>query len=114
MTRIKRGTTSLKRRKNILSQTKGFRFGRSTKERQAREAIAHAGSHAFAHRRDKKNDARRLWTVHINAMLHVLGLSYSKFINALKKAEIEVDRKILSQIAQENPETFGRIVEKVK
>ncbi len=75
MTRIKRGTTSLKRRKNILSQTKGFRFGRSTKERQAREAIAHAGSHAFAHRRDKKNDARRLWTVQINAMLHVLGMS---------------------------------------
>ncbi len=114
MTRIKRGTTSLKRRRNILSQVKGFRYGRSTKERQAREAIAHAGNIAFAHRRDKKNDRRRMWTVQINAMLHAIGMSYSKFIGALKKAEIEIDRKILSQIAQENPETFARIVEKVK
>ena len=104
----------MKRRRNVLAQVKGFRFGRSTKERQAREAIAHAGTYSFAHRRDKKNDNRRLWQVQINASVRALGMTYSKFINALKKANIEVDRKILSTIANESPATFERIVAKVK
>ena len=88
MTRVKRGTISLKRRRNVLKQVKGYRFGRSTKERQAREAIAHAGTHAFAHRKDKKNDFRRLWQIKISAAVVPLGLSYSKFIDALKKKSI--------------------------
>ena len=75
------------------------------------EAIAHAGSYAFAHRRDKKNDMRRLWNVRINAASKALGISYSKFIGGLKKKNIEIDRKILSLLAQENPETFKKIVE---
>lgn len=114
MTRVKRGTTANKRRKNILSQVKGYRFGRSTKERMAKDAISHAGAYAFAHRRDKKSDKRRLWQVQINAAVRELGLSYSVFIDKLKKANVEVDRKILSTLSQENPETFKTIVEKVK
>lgn len=114
MTRVKRGTTANKRRKNVLAQVKGYRFGRSTKERMAKDAIAHAGSYAFAHRRDKKSDKRRLWQVQINAAVRELGLSYSVFIDKLKKANVEVDRKILSTLSQQNPETFKIIVEKVK
>ena len=114
MVRIKRGTTSLKTRRNVLKRVKGYRLGRSKTERLAREAIAHAGNHAFAHRRRKKGDFRRLWTVRLNAALRPLGFSYSKFIDVLTKKNIKLDRKVLSQIAHEQPETFKRIVEHVK
>ncbi len=100
----------MKRRRNVLAQVKGYRFGRSTKERQAREAIAHAGTHAFAHRRDKKNDFRRLFQTRINAASRAHGVSYSKLTAALKKAGIALDRKVLAGIAQKHPETFERIV----
>jgi large subunit ribosomal protein L20 len=110
MTRVKRGVIKNKRKHNILSQTKGFRFGRSTKVAQAKEALAHAGNYSFAHRKDKKADARSLWTTRINAAIRPLGMSYSKFIDALKKKSIAIDRKILSDLAQNNPETFSRIV----
>ena len=113
MARIKRGTTSLKRRRNVLKQVKGYRFGRSKKERQAREAIAHAGQHAFGHRRDKKGDFRRLWNVRINAAVRPFNFSYSTFIDALKKKEIGLNRKMLSEIAREHQESFERIVKKV-
>ena len=114
MARVKRGTTKLKSRRNTLKQTKGYRFGRSTKKKMAYEAIAHAGNNAFDHRKDKKGDFRRLWTVRINAAVRNLGLSYSRFIDALHKNNIGLDRKVLSQIAQDRPETFNRIVEKVQ
>lgn len=115
MARVKRGTTALKRRKNVLAQVKGYRFGRSTKEIQAKDAIAHAGASAFAHRRDKKNDFRRLWTVRINAAVRALGFkSYSTFIDGLKKKGIGLDRKVLSEMAQDRPESFARIVGQVK
>ncbi len=110
MTRVKRGTIKNKRRKNILVQTKGFRFGRSTKEAQAKEALMHAGAYSFAHRKDKKADARSLWTTRINAAVRPLGMSYSKFIDGMKKKNIGLDRKVLSDIANNNPETFSRIV----
>lgn len=113
MTRVKRGVIKNKRRKNVLSQTKGYRFGRSTKEAQAIEAIAHAGTYSFAHRRDKKTDKRALWQVRINAAVRPLGMTYSRFISGLKKANIELDRKILSDIARSNPDTFKKIFEKV-
>jgi large subunit ribosomal protein L20 len=114
MTRVKKGVNALKTRRNILKQVKGYRFGRGTKERQANEAIAHAGTYAFAHRRDKKGDMRRLWNVRINAALRPLGHSYSKFIGALKKKNIELDRKVLADIAHNNPDTFKRIVEQAQ
>ena len=113
MVRVKRGTTSNKTRKNVLKQVKGYRFNRSNKEREARVAIAHAGNHAFAHRRKKKGDFRRLFTIRINAALKPLGVSYSKFIDMLKKQNIDLDRKVLAQIAQESPESFKRIVSQV-
>lgn len=113
MTRVKRGVIKNKRRKNILKQTKGFRFGRSTKEAQAKDALMHAGAYSFAHRKDKKADARSLWTTRINAAVRPLGMSYSKFIDGLKKKNVIVDRKILSDIAQNNPETFSRIVKSI-
>lgn len=112
MARVKKGVNALKTRRNILKQVKGYRFGRSTKERQAYEAISHAGAYAFAHRRDKKGDMRRLFNVRINAALPE-SLSYSQFIGALKKKNISLDRKILSQIAAEHPEVFKKIVAQV-
>ncbi|MBI4136279.1 MAG: 50S ribosomal protein L20 [Candidatus Vogelbacteria bacterium] len=114
MPRVKRGTTSLKRRRKILRAAKGFRFGRSKKERQAREALLHAGAYALAHRRDKKGDFRRLWQIKINAACRPLGLSYSRFINQLKKHRIELDRKILADLAEHHPTVFAQIVKAVK
>ena len=97
----------------MLKQVKGYRFGRSTKERMAQEAIFHAGSYSFAHRRDKKNDFRKLWNVKINAALGET-ISYSKFIGALKKKNIAVDRKILATLAEFSPESFKRVLAQVK
>jgi large subunit ribosomal protein L20 len=114
MTRVKKGTNALKARKNILRKVKGYRFGRSTKERQAMEAIFHAGSYSFAHRKDKKGDARRLWNVKISYAAKDLGTSYSKLMGALKKKNILLDRKILATLANESPETFKKIVEMAK
>lgn len=110
MARVKKGVNALKTRRNILSQVKGYRFGRSKKEKQAYEAISHAGTYAFAHRRDKKGDMRRLWNVRLNSVLHETGLSYSKFLGALKKNNIALNRKMLSEIAASHPETFKKII----
>lgn len=114
MSRVKRGTTKLKRRRNILSQVKGYRFDRGTKERVAKEAIAHAGAHAFRHRRAKKREFRNLWTLRINAASRTLGFSYSKLIGALKKKKIGLDRKSLSALAKDHPATFERLANQLK
>lgn len=114
MTRVKKGVNALKTRRNILKQVKGYRHGRGTKERQANEAIFHAGTYAFAHRRDKKGDFRRLWNVRMSAALKEMGLSYSKFIAMLKSKDVALDRKILAGLAENNPETFKKIVEAVR
>lgn len=113
MTRVKKGVHALKTRKNVLKRAKGYRHGRSKKERQAYEALVHAGAHAFAHRRDKKNDFRKLWNVRIGAASKEQGVSYSKLIGAMKKANIALDRKILSGLAQNHPETFKRVIKKI-
>jgi large subunit ribosomal protein L20 len=113
MSRVKRGTTSLKRRKNVLAAAKGFRFGRKSKERDAKVALRKAGVYAFAHRKDKKSDFRGLWMVRLNAALRPLGWSFSKFIGALKKQESDLNRKVLSEIAHQSPESFARIVGQV-
>lgn len=114
MSRVKGGLMAQKRRRNILDEVKGYRLQRSKKKRVAREAIYHAQLHAFAHRKDKKNDFRRLWTVRINAALMALGLKYSRFINQLKTKNIEIDRKILATMAKDRPEAFTRLVDSVK
>ena len=111
MPRVKRGTISIKRRRKVLKAVKGYRFGRSTKERMAREAMLHAGAHAFAHRRKKKGDFRRLWQIRIGAGTRALGMPYNKFIHGLTKANIQIDRKILADLAANEPAIFQKIVE---
>lgn len=113
MTRVKRGTISLKRRRKVLKQTKGFRWGRKSKERAAREALLHAGIHSFNDRRKKKRNFRKLWQIKINAAAREHGLSYSKFINKLTKANIKIDRKILAELAEKKPEVFKAVVETI-
>ena len=97
-----------------MKQTKGMRHGRSTKERQAKEALLHAGNYAFAHRKDKKSHNRKLWNIKINAGARELGFSYSKLIHGLKKKNIMLDRKILSDFAEHHPLTFAKVLEAVK
>lgn len=103
-----------KRRRNILEQVKGYRFGRSKKKRQAREAIYHAQLHSFDHRKDKKGDFRSLWISRINAALLPFEMKYSRFIKAMSDKSIKLDRKILSTLAKDRPEVFQRIVDQVK
>jgi len=114
MVRVKRGTIHTKRRRHVLEYTKGFKWGRKNKLRLAREALLHAWSYAYRDRKVKKRERRRLWQVQINAAVRKLGLSYSKFMGALKKKNIELDRKILSTLANKHPEIFEKIVEEVK
>ena len=114
MPRVKRGTHHTKRRYNILKQAKGFKWGRKSKLKLAKTAVTKAGAHAWRDRRVKKRTARALWQIQLNAAVRLYGLNYSKFINGLKKANIELDRKVLSQIAREYPNVFKEIVEKVK
>ena len=120
MARVKGGKISAKRRRNVLKMVKGYRFARSKKERAAKEAIFHAGKYAFAHRRDKKNDFRRLWNVRINGALDLGGfekngkpLSYSRLIDSLKKKNVSVNRKMLAELAQNSPESFARLIKQV-
>lgn len=113
MTRVKKGVNALKSRRNILKRTKGYRHGRKSKERMANEAIVHAGTYAFAHRKDKKNDFRKSFNISIGAASKTNGTSYSKLIGNLKKNNIELDRKILASLAKDHPETFKKVVEKV-
>ncbi len=114
MTRAKKGVNAMKNRRSILRAAKGFRFRRSKTERAANDALMHAGAYALAHRRDKKGEFRRLWNVRINASLRPLGFSYSKFIDALKKKSISLDRKTLATLAESKPESFKRLVLSVK
>lgn len=113
MTRVKKGVHALKRRRSVLKQTKGFRHGRSHKERQAKDALLHAGAYAFAHRRDKKSHNRKLWNIKINAGARELGFSYSRFMDALKKKNIVLDRKILADLAEHHSKTFAKILAEV-
>lgn len=114
MVRVKRGTTSLKRRRKILKQVKGFRWGRKSKERLAREALLHAGRHAYVGRKRKKRDFRRLWQTKISAATSAEGLSYSKFIFGLKKKNIELDRKVLAELAERHPKIFKELIKRAK
>jgi|SRR3989338_786485 len=114
MARVKKGVNAIKFRRTLLKKTKGYRHGRSKKESIAWEAYVHAGKYAFAHRRDKKNDMRGLWNIRINAASRPLGISYSKFIHALKLKGIKLDRKILAGLAKDDPKTFERVVSQVK
>lgn len=97
-----------------MKQTKGFRFGRKSKERMANEALLHAGKHALQHRRKKKGEFRKLWQIKINAAARQGGISYNVFMDKLKKANIGLDRKILANLAEHRPEVFKHLAEKIK
>jgi len=114
MARVKRGTIAHKRRKKVLAQTKGFRWGRKSKYRYAKDALRHAQEYAYRDRKAKKGVFRALWQLKIGEATKARGISYSKFIPLLKKHNIELDRKILSEILQKSPATFAKIVEKAK
>jgi len=114
MVRVKRAQISKKKKKKILKAVKGFKWGRKSRYRLAKEALMHALMHAYVDRRRKKREFRRLWQVKINAAVRALGLSYSRFIHALKQNKIELSRKILATLAEKKPEIFKKIVEKVK
>ena len=114
MVRVKGGVFSQKKRKHLLKYAKGFRWGRKTKIKRAKEALLHAWEYAYRDRKAKKREFRALWQIQINAGCRQHGISYSKFISGLKKNKIELDRKILANLAQNHPQIFEKIVEKVK
>lgn len=110
MPRVKRGTHRIKRRKNILARTKGMMWGRKSKITLAKIAAIKAGVQAYQGRKQKKRNNRGLQQVRINAAVRPLGLAYSRVIADLKKRKIELDRKILSQLAADYPEVFAKVV----
>ena len=114
MPRVKRGKTAHKRREKVLKAAKGYRWNRKSKERLAREALLHAWSYAFRGRKEKKREYRGLWNVQINAATREHGMKYSEFINALKKKNVKLDRKILAELAENEPQIFKKIIEFVK
>ncbi|MCK5415852.1 50S ribosomal protein L20 [Candidatus Parcubacteria bacterium] len=114
MPRVKRGTTHVKRRKTLLAKVKGYKWGRKNLIRLASTAVIKAGAHAFVDRRKKKRVNRGLWQIKINAFARENDLSYSKLINLLKKSKIELDRKVLADLAVNNKEVLKAIVDSVK
>ena len=114
MPRVKRGVGKNKRKKNILAQTKGYLWGRKSKVALAKTAILKAGVHAYRDRKKKKRVMRGLWLLRINAASRMGGMSYSKLMGGLKKANVEVDRKILSELAKDHPEIFKAVAQIAK
>lgn len=114
MARVKRGVIARRRHKKILKQAKGYYGARSRVFRVAKQAVIKAGQYAYRDRRQRKRQFRQLWIARINAGARVNGLSYSKFINGLKKASIEIDRKILADLAVHEKSAFSALVEKAK
>jgi len=111
MSRVTRGPNSRKRRKKVLKAAKGFVGGRSRSFKSAKETLERAMSYAYRDRRTKKRDMRRLWIVRINAAARLNDMSYSAFINGLSKSEVEIDRKVLADLAIHDPQGFSKLVE---
>jgi large subunit ribosomal protein L20 len=114
MTRVKGGPKGRRKHKKVLKATKGYRGTRSKLFKPAHEAYLHAGEYAFAGRKQRKRDFRKLWIQKINAALKPFGISYSRFIHKLKQTNIELDRKSLADIALNDPKTFEKIVKEAK
>jgi large subunit ribosomal protein L20 len=114
MPKVKGGPRARKRHKKILRLAKGYRGTRSKLFRRAHEAVLRAGEHSFAGRKQRRRDIRRLWITRLTGALSSYDINYSKFMSGLKKADIKINRKMLSQLAIEDPTTFGKIVEKAK
>lgn len=114
MTRVKRGPTARRKRKKILRQAKGYWGARHRQYRTAKEAVMRAGRFAYRDRRRRKREFRRLWVARINAGARSLGLNYSRFMAGLAKANIEIDRKILADLALNDPPAFARLADAAK
>tara|TARA_B100000745_G_scaffold211063_1_gene139804 strand:- start:334 stop:693 length:360 start_codon:yes stop_codon:yes gene_type:complete len=114
MPRVKRGVVARARHKKVLKAAKGYYGARSRVYRVATQAVTKAGQYAYRDRRQRKRQFRRLWIARINAAARTCGISYSRFINGLKKASVEVDRKILADIAVHDKDTFAKLAEKAK
>ena len=110
MARVKRGVHARKQRRTVLNRAKGFRGARSRRYRIANEAVLHAMRYQYRDRRARKGDFRKLWITRINAASRAEGLSYSRFINGLKRADVEVDRKVLADLAVRDPQAFAALV----
>lgn len=114
MPRVKRGTKKRKRRAKILKQAKGYYGARSHNYKTAKEAVEKALLYAYRDRKTRKRDFRRLWIIRIKAAAGAYGLSYSRFMNGLKRLNVELDRKVLAELAVHAPGTFGQLAQKVK
>ena len=114
MPRVKRGVTARARHKKVFKQTKGFRGRRKNVYRVAKQALMKAGQYAYRDRRQKKRQFRALWIARINAAVRELGMSYSVFMNGLKKASIDIDRKVLADLAVHDKMAFNKIAEQAK
>ena len=114
MSRIKRAVQARKHRKNLMKHAKGFKYGRKSKFKLAKEALSHAWTYAYRDRKVKKRSFRNLWNLQINALARQNGITYSRLINGLKNNKIELDRKVLSELAKEHPDIFIKILEEVK
>ncbi len=114
MARVKRGVTARAKHKKVLKKAKGYYGARSRVYRVANQAVTKAGQYAYRDRRQKKRQFRRLWIVRINAAARMFDMSYSRFMNGLSKAEIEVDRKMLADLAVHDIDAFGQLAEKAK
>ena len=114
MPRATTGAARRKKKKRVFKRVKGFRGGRSKLWRTAQEVAVRSDAYATAHRRKKKGDFRRLWIVRINAACRMRGVSYSQFVGGLKKANIDLDRKALADIAVRDPAAFDKLVEQAK
>ncbi len=114
MPRVKRGVTARARHRKVLSRAKGYRGARKNVYRVANQAVMKAGQYAYRDRRQRKRFFRRLWIIRINAAVRQHGLSYSAFIAGLKEKEIELDRKVLADMAMNNPDSFAELVSSVK
>ncbi|RJR23733.1 50S ribosomal protein L20 [Candidatus Microgenomates bacterium] len=112
--RVKTGFSRKRAHKKVLKQAKGYRMTKRRLIKVAKEALLHAGVYAYAGRKQKKQEQRKLWITRINGALTDTGLSYSNFVKAMKDKNIELDRKVLAQIIKEDPEAFKKIVEEVK
>lgn len=114
MTRVKRGVMTKKRHKGVLKAAKGYRWGRSKLFTKAKEAVIKAGKYAYRDRHNKKRTFRRLWITRLGIALRELGMTYRGFIALEKEKSVELDRKVLSELAVENPTVFAKFIEKVK
>ncbi len=114
MPRVKGSPATKRRRKKVIAQAKGHRAGRHHLFKQANESVMHALRYAYVHRRDRKGDFRRLWIARINAAARINGLSYSTLISGLKRAQVEIDRKVLADLAVRDADAFAKVADTAK